>query len=244
MKMGSFIFDGVASETVKTLIQSRPNIEAPSRKVEQRSTYGVDGTVPFDEGAYDNTSLDLVMLVDGDDLIADRQAIYDLLDTKGVYKEFIPYFDPDKIYRVMLNDKISFENNYMYDQKQALSAKFTVKPYKYLIANDPVTINGTSGSITNPTRYVSQPIIKLTGTGAVTLNINNIRFSIISLPNVITLDSERYSAYQEDANGVLTPMNDKVGTKDYPVLKPGVNTISVTGNVTQIYIQPRWRSLV
>lgn len=244
MKRGSFILDGVDSEEVKTLIQSRPLIEAPLRKVEQRSTYGVDGTVPFDEEAYDNTSMALVMVVDGNDLIADRQKLYNLLDSRGVYKDFIPYFDPDKIYRVMLSDKVQFENQAHYGQKQAASATFTVKPYKYLVANDPVTITGTTGKLTNPTNYVAQPRIKVTGTGAVTITVNGVEFKIKNASNSITLDSERSIAYQEGASGILTSMNSQIITRDYPIFSPGENTISVTGSVTQLYIEPRWRSLV
>lgn len=243
MNRGSFVMDGVPSEILNAIIQSRPLIEAPSRKVEWRSTYGVDGTVPFDEGAYDNTNLDLVMLIDGDDLIEDRQALYNLLDTRGVYKEFIPYFDPDKIYRVMLSDKVQFENLYYYGQRQSLSVKFTVKPYKYLVDNSPITL-GTGGNVFNPTNYTSQPKIKITGAGPVTLTVNGIPFNIINVPNTITLDSERYSAYQEDTNGILTPMNSQIFTREYPVFKPGDNTIEVTGGVTQLYIEPKWRSLV
>lgn len=244
MKRGSFIFDGVSSETVKTLIQSRPVIEAPSRKVEWKSTYGVDGEIPFDEGVYHNTSMELFMLTDGDDVVGDRQALYNLLDTRGVYKDFIPYFDPDKVYRVMLNDKITFENRHYFGQKQSLSAKFTVKPYKHLVDNDPITLTSTGGSISNPTNYIAQPKIKITATGAVTLTVNAIPFSIIDVPNFITLDSERYSAYQEDQYSIITPMNHKIGTREYPIFKPGINNISVAGAVTEIYIEPRWRSLV
>jgi phage-related protein len=244
MQRGSFIFDGVASEDVKTIIQSRPIIEAPLRKFSMKSTYGVDGAVPYDEGAYDNTDLELVMLVDGTDTVADRQKLYNLLDSRGVYKDFIPYFDSDKIYRVMLNDKIQFENNYMYGQKQSLTAKFTVKPYKYLVTSNPVTINGTTGTITNPTNYVAQPKITVTGTGPVTLKINGIDFNINDVPTTITLDSERYSAYQEDIYGVVTSMNSKVSSRDYPIFNPGDNTINIIGTVSQLYIEPRWRSLV
>jgi phage-related protein len=244
MKRGSFIFDGVDSEDVNALIQARPLIEAPLRKAEQRSTYGVDGTVPFDEEAYDNTNMALVLVVDGNDLIPDRQKLYNLLDSRGVYKDFIPYFDPDKIYRVMLSDKVQFENQAHYGQKQAASASFTVKPYKYLRKNDPVTITGTTGKLTNPTNYVAQPRIKVTGTGAVTLTVNGIDFKIKNASNTITLDSERYIAYQEGPSGVLIPMNNQIITKDYPIFNPGENTISVTGSVSQLYIEPRWRSLV
>lgn len=244
MNRGSFIFDGVNSETVKTFIQTRPLIEAPKRKVDMKSTYGVDGNVPYDEGAYDNTSMELSMFINGTDVIADRQALYNLLDSRGVYKDFIPYFDPDKTYRVMLSDSLQFDNQYHYGNLQIVSAKLTVKPYKYLVVNDPITFNGTTGTITNPTNYASQPIIKVTASGPVTLKINGIDFNIKNVPNTITLDSERYSAYQEDSYGVVTPMNDQAATREYPIFKPGDNIINIIGTVSQLYIQPRWRSLV
>jgi phage-related protein len=244
MKRGSFIFDGVSSDTVNTLIQNRPLIEAPSRKVEWRSTYGVDGTVPFDEGAYDNTNLELIMLTNGKNVIADRQALYNLIDTRGVYKEFIPYFDPDKIYRVMLNDKVQFENKHHFGQTQSLSAKFTVKPYKYLVNNSPTITSSKTINLNNPTNYTAQPIIKITGSGAVTLNINGVIFSIKNVPTNVTIESERYIAYQEGSNGVLISMNHQISSREYPIFKPGANSIVVTGTVTQIHIEPRWRSLV
>jgi phage-related protein len=244
MNRGSFIFDGVTSESLHAVIQTRPLIEAPQRKVNMKSVYGMDGNMPYDESAYDNTSMELAMIINGSDVIADRQALYNLLDTQGIYKDFIPYFDPDKTYRVMLSDAIQFDHQYNYGGIQLVSAKFTVKPYKYLVSNDPVIIDGTIGSVTNPTNYVSQPIITIQGTGAVTLTVNGFDFNIINVQDTITLSSERQAAYQEYVPGLLTSMNSQVATRDYPVLKPGVNSISATGNVTQITIEPRWRSLV
>lgn len=244
MKKGSFIFDGVSSDTVKTLIQSRPVIEAPLRKVEWRSTYGVDGEMPFDEGAYNNTTMDMLMFTNGDNLIADRQALYNLLDSRGTYKEFIPYFDPDKIYRVMLNEKMSFENKRFFGQVQTLSVKFTVKPYKHLVSNDPIIVTATPSTVTNPTNYVSQPIIKVVGSGAVTLSINGRDFNIKNVENSIVINSERYSAYHEDVNGTLTPKNYQIASREYPIFEPGDNVISITGTVTELNIEPRWRSLV
>lgn len=244
MKNGGFIFDGVTSESLKTIIQARPLIEAPLRKVEMKSTYGVNGDVPYDEGSYSNTDMELMMYINGTDVISDRQKLYNLFDGRGVYKDFIPYFDQTKIYRVMLSEKLKFEGNRIYGNGQMVSAKFTVKPYKYLVNNQPITISGKSGSVTNPTNYMSQPIITIKGTGASTLTVNGVDFGISNLSNQITIDSEREMAYQKDVNGVLTPMNDKVITRDYPVFKPGVNTISATGAVTQLYIEPGWRALV
>lgn len=243
MKKGTFIFDGVSSEDLNTLIQSRPSIEAPLRKVEMKSIYGSDGDMPIDEGAYSNTTLELSMFTNGNDLIGDRQKLYDVLDSRGVYKELIPYFDPDKIYRVMLSDKVKFDNQEMFGNIQLVTANFSVMPYKYLLANTPVQFIN-SLNINNPTNYHSQPIIEVTGTGSVVIKVNGVDFVIKNVPGTIVVNSERYAAYQENVPGVLTPMNHQIATREFPVLKPGANQITVTGSVTNVTIKPRWRSLV
>lgn len=243
MKKGTFIFDGVSSEDLNTLIQSRPSIEAPLRKVEMKSIYGSDGDMPIDEGAYSNTTLELSMFTNGNDLIGDRQKLYDVLDSRGVYKELIPYFDPDKIYRVILSDKVKFDNQEMFGNIQLVTANFSVMPYKYLSANTPVQFVN-SLNINNPTNYHSQPIIEVTGTGSVVIKVNGVDFVIKNVPGTIVVNSERYAAYQENVPGVLTPMNHQIATREFPVLKPGANQITVTGSVTNVTIKPRWRSLV
>lgn len=244
MKPGTFIMNGVNSESLHTYIQDRPLIDTPQRKVEWKSGYGVDGDVPFDEKAYNNTELELIMVTNGLSLIGDRQKLFNVMDTKGSYGELVPYFDPTKIYRVMLNDKMSFENKYYYGNAQASSAKFTVKPYKYLIDSPSKIITTSSTKMTNPTNYVSQPILKLEGTGDVIVRINGLPFEIKNLPDKITIDSERYIAYTEGATGPIESMNSRILSREYPLLVPGENAFVITGNVTKMEIIPRWRSLV
>lgn len=245
MKRGSFILNGVNSEDINTVIQSRPLIEAPLRKVGWKSPYGVDGDVPFDEGAYSNTNLEMVMLTNGTDYIKDRQTLYNLMDGRGKYLELIPYFDPGKIYRVMLNSAVQFENNHMFGQAQAVSTKWTVKPYKYLVDNTPITLTGLSGTVNNPTNYTAQPIIRLTGSGGrVTLTVNGVEHIITDVNGQLYLNSEIYAAYTSSTGGILTNKNNLITFREYPTFEPGTNTISVEGAVSEVYIEPRWRSLV
>lgn len=245
MKKGSFIIGGTTSESLHAFIQSRPLIEAPLRKVEHKEIYGADGSMPIDEGAYGNTNMELMMFIEGDNLIADRQAFYAAFDGRGSYKEFIPYFDPDKIYRVMLSEKVQFENKYFFGEKQATSVKLIVKPYKYLRNSPPVNIfNNTKHYITNPTNYDSQPLITIIGSGPMTITVNGKPFLIKNVADTITLDCEKYLAYKEFASGTLERMNHQVGSREYPVFKPGVNDITVTGNFEVVQVKPRWRSLL
>lgn len=129
---GYFILDGVYSKDLNLLIQRTPLLETPARRVELRNAFGVHGGVPYDERAYDNTEMQLLMFIDGDDKNTDRQRVDALLRNNGKFKEFIPYFDQDKTYYIMNMQKTQYESPSWYGEKQALQATFTVKPYKYL----------------------------------------------------------------------------------------------------------------
>lgn len=240
MKAGSFIFDGVTSESLNTVIQTRPVIETPKRKVLLKSAYGQDGLTPYDEGAYENTPLSLILYTGGLSAVESREAIYDLFD-HGEYKDLILYNDDSKIYKVLMDGPPKFESRYYMGEGLSFEVGFTVKPYKFL-RNSPLATLTSSGNLTNPTRYPSLPIITVTGSGDITLTINEKQFSLKGVSGYIRLDSAIMEAYQ-DTGGILVPQNTKVYTRDYPFLKPGVNTISWTGTVTKIEILPRWRSL-
>ena len=64
--------------------------------------------------------------------------------------------------------------------------------------------------------------------------------TIVELTNVsgsIVLDCALKEAYKG-----TTLMNDHM-SGDFPVLKPGLNAVSCSGNVTSVVISPRWRFL-
>ena len=79
---------------------------------------GVSGGVPFDEQAYDNTEMQLLMFVDGKDKNKDREKVDSLLRNTGVFKEFVPYFDPTKTYYVMANQGIKYESPNWYEERR------------------------------------------------------------------------------------------------------------------------------
>ena len=244
MKGGYFILDGVNSEDYNLFIQRTPLIETPSRRVELRNAFGVHGGIPYDEKAYDNTTMELLMFIDGNDQIKDREKVDSLLRNKGVFKEFIPYWDPDKIYYIMNSEKTQYESPSWYGEKQALQANFTVKPYKYLRNAEDIVFT-TSAKAVNPfLDEVAQPLITIEGTGDVTLKVNGVNYLIQNVTESVTVDSERYSTYRRLSSGFIENQNSKYRQKNYPIFTPGSNSISVSGKVTKVTIQPRWRSLV
>lgn len=243
MKPGDFILDGVNSSDHGVIIQGRPTIDTPNRRVEFKQSFGMSGELPYDEESYENTEMKLNLIVKGTatrSASANREFVQDWFDS-GRYMDFIPYFDQDKIYHVMATEAPSFMTKYFLEEHQIVSLKLTVLPYKHYVQSPKVT-RTTSGTITNPHLKPSKPLLKVIGSGDITLNVNGIPFLLKGVAGHIYLDSELSFAY-ENNDGLLTNANNKVRTLDYPTIKPGSNTISWTGAVTSVEIEPRWRTL-
>ena len=94
------------------------------------------------------------------------------------------------------------------------------------------------GKIYNPEDWESRPYIKIVGNGDITLFINNDSFPIRGVDGYIEVDSEMQMAYKG-----TELQNDKTAFSVPPVLLPGANNISFTGEVKEIIIIPRWRCL-
>lgn len=95
-------------------------------------------------------------------------------------------------------------------------------------------------TLINRGNIVSKPKITLYGSGTVNLSLNGIQIFVIDIGDAgyITIDSAQMNAYQGE-----TLMNRHVvGDYDNLALKIGTNTISWTGNVTQIDVEDfsRW----
>ena len=79
-----------------------------------------------------------------------------------------------------------------------------------------------------------KPYIKVNGSGIITLTLNNKSIVLKDIQEYIELDCELEEAYKNNLN-----CNSKVECEDFPVLIPGINNISWTGNVSNIQMMYR-----
>ena len=114
---------------------------------------------------------------------------------------------------------------------------FRCKPFWYEANPEPVTITQSTGTITNPSSVYSEPIITVNGTGEITLMVGQTIVELSDITDSITLDSELQEAYSgsQSMNACMSG--------DFPILKPGLNGISWTGDVSSVTIRPNWRYL-
>lgn len=116
------------------------------------------------------------------------------------------------------------------------TARLTCQPFTYLTEGlKPVTLTA-SGTITNPGLLDADPIITITGTGALSLTINARVYHVNSPAGSVTLDSERLIAH------VSGRVQTDALTEAFPVLKPGLNRITLGTGISKVVVVPNWRN--
>ncbi len=139
-------------------------------------------------------------------------------------------------YHARIVNQISFEKILRGNPHRSFAVNFRCQPFWYMTDVQTITLTTSGTFITNPGSVSSDPVITVYGNGEVTLMVG---MTIVELDvsGSITLDTPLMEAY----SGIAS-MNSAM-SGDFPVLLPGQNAISWTGNVTKIEIQPNWRSL-
>ena len=123
------------------------------------------------------------------------------------------------------------------DSHRSFAVNFRCKPFWYQENVESVTLTASTSTVTNPGSVYSEPVITVYGTGDITLMVGTDIVELEGVSGSITLDSELREAYS-GTTGLNSAMSG-----EFPVLKPGQNAISWSGDVTKVEISPNWRYL-
>lgn len=183
-----------------------------------------------------------------DFIIRDVSKIDDVIEWLNGKGDLIVSDELNKVRKVAMYS----EQKYIRKTKIAKSARINFivyDPFKYSIAESDITIT-SPGNIENYGTVYSEPLIKVTGTGEVTLTINGFDYTYNFDTPFVYLDSSNREAYASaiDIEGtrktrrLTSEFNRKYQTY-WPILEVGTNVISWTGNITELVITKRSRYL-
>ena len=144
---------------------------------------------------------------------------------------------PEGYYEARIINQIPFEKILRGNPHLAFAANFRCKPFWYQKNISPITLTQSGSFVENPSSVFAEPIITVYGTGAITLMVGMSITELEGISGNITLNTPLMEAYSE-----ATSMNSAM-SGEFPVLKPGQNAISWTGDVTKVEISPNWRYL-
>ena len=231
------IINDISSKTVNgLLIQSLPPISKPKIRTSKEEIDGRDGDIvtPLGFSAYDKTvSIGLKGDYNVDDVIS-----YFNSSGKVIFSNEI-----DRYYNFNIYDAIDLDRLIRY---RVADVKMHVQPFKYDSNEVEKTYSYTDvteATITarNLGNVYSKPTLTITGTGSISVYLNNTQIFSISLntAQTIIIDVEQMNAYDTEGNYLNRLV---VGHYDNFILNTGLNNITISGSITSVSINKvsRW----
>lgn len=156
-----------------------------------------------------------------------------LLSDSG-YRRLVDTYNPGEYRLAAYSGELEVEATSKNDAG-AFDIIFNVKPQRFLLTGEDAQTLNASGTITNPTLFNSKPLLRVYGVG--TLGINSDTIVISAADTYTDIDCDTMYAYKGS-----TSKNQYVSVSglDFPVLRPGLNNITLGSGITSIKITPRW----
>ena len=228
-----FLWNGVDCRTYGIHVTEQPPITIPLERSTQTNVPGRPGSLTQLEGddVYDDMILTAICFISDP---AQIPAIAAWLKGKGT----VTFANrTGGYYNARIANQIPFEKVLRGNPHCSFAVNFRCYPFWYQENVSDVTITTSGDTITNPGSVYSEPLITVYGSGNITLMVGTTIVELTNVSSSIVLDCALKEAYKG-----TTLMNDHM-SGDFPVLKPGLNAVSWSGNVTRIVIKPNWRYL-
>lgn len=217
-------------------VTEKGSYKGASRDITYTSVPGRSGDLITDNGRYKNISIPYKMTLlnaTGREFAEIAHQIKGWLLAEAGYFRLWDSYDSKYFRLASFSEEADIEQELR--DLGSLALTFDCKPFKYSIEGQKAVTFTAAGDLYNAEFFASLPYIKITGTGAVTLYINNEAFSFSDIDGYIELDSEIMNAYKG-----TSPQNNKMTGSTFPSLAPGRNSISWVGAVEKVEIVPRW----
>lgn len=222
------LFDDESIKTIGLSLTERPEIPTAEQEVEYIEVEGRNGSLVRKMHFKDVTQPFTFSFLEKTNVRQKVRQIRAWLSDK----EKLSFSDDPGIFRlikhIVIQSTINDINVY-----GRMSLDITFDPFEYIEVN-PITLTNT-GNVNNPGTYFSNPKITLYGTGNLSITVNGQRTELKSVDGHITLDCELQEAHKNGSS-----LNNRMVGK-FPSFKVGLNTISWTGSVSRVVIEPRWR---
>ncbi len=228
-----FKWNGKSCTDYGIYVTEMPPLTVPAERVTFINVPGKPGslTVPEGEDVYDDIILTATCVVRDPARIPEIAA---WLKGSGT----VTFANRDGgFYYARIVNQIPFEKLLRGNPHRSFAVNFRCKPFWYTLKAEEITLTNSTSVLSNPGSVASEPVITITGSGEITLMVNGTIIELSGIDGSITLDTPLMEAYSG-----TTSMNHCM-SGDFPVLQPGVNAISWSGDVSSVTIQPNWRYL-
>lgn len=229
-----FNFNNKTNKDLCIKIIKRTDYSATDKNVTLINVPGRNGALVYDEGTYKEKST--VVECNFIDKKNMNDKIRNLENWLNVIKDYTLSFsdDPNFIFKVLKVECGDIKRSLKY--KGSFSIKFTREPFYYFKYQGEEVLSNNKSFISPNLSVESEPIIKVTGSGDVTLTINNKNVMLKAINGTIHIDSTLKECYSDTFENLNNKMQG-----EFPTLKNGNNNIAWTGSVSSVKLIPNWR---
>lgn len=232
--MSDFLrFDNVSTASYGVFLVGNKVYDAPEREFERISIPGRNGDLLIDNGRYSNYELEYDAII-YENFDSNLSNLKNLFMSKTGYCRLEDTFHPDEFRLAKYTGALEMEAVRINDIGHFL-LRFDCKPQRFLKSGETATEFTSSGSINNPTRMVSLPLVRVYGTGQLTIGGNTIKINTNSSYTDIDCDIQDAFRSGTNLNG-----NIELSSKKFFQLNPGSNSVSFGSGITRVIITPRW----
>lgn len=238
-KRGLIVYGGEASDDYGIVVAEAPLFERAKRRATVYNVPGRNGSIVFQENAYDDVqrTYNVWLAPDGyfKDLAKSVNEFEAWLYSQKGYQRLEDSFEPDTFRLAYYNGGQSISNELTQYGKTTLT--FMCRPERFYKTGETEypLINGDT--ILNPTRFIAKPLIYLAGSGSISLSIGGVTI-VATVSDYIYIDCERMNAYR-----LPTENKNNQITGSFPTLKPGSNGVVLSGTVSKATIIPKYYTI-
>lgn len=238
MKDLIFYYNNSTSEEQNFIIQKSNHLDFAQNNIESTRVPNRRGDlVPQQQDDFPNVLIKVegtVLPFEGETLKEALRRVNNWLRQNPSQFNRLQFSDEDVYSNAVYKNLLDLDNKY--NLLGTVTLLFEREPFKKNISESVIEITAKDKPIFNPSSVSSTPIMKIYGSGDITLYIGDYSVNLKGIENYIILDSNLQDAYILK-NGIIDLKNSKMDGQ-FPELAPGLNYISWSGNVSKIELTP------
>lgn len=236
--MHLFVFNGKSSRDFMVNISGQDTWKKPAPIMESVSVPGRNGEIVTFTGSFENAEVVYHCGI-ARDFDAKYTAFINWLLSNPGYRRLEDSYHPD-VYRLATISSLGDPSLTMLNRSGEFEITFTCKPQSFLKLGEKKLVFTSNGQIYNPTLYKAKPLMRVYGTGTVTIGSEMV--TINTANSYTDLDCDLEDAYKDSSlnncNGNITLYGDH-----FPTIPSGKQGVTLGTGITRVEITPRWWQL-
>lgn len=231
----TLVYNGHSFRDFGAVVSGEDSWRKPKPSMSHQSVPGRSGDLLIDNGRYENVELKYRVGIPRN-FDENFDGLMGILLSEPGYHRLEDSYHPE-VYRlaVMENEvKPVLSQGNVSGEFEII---FSAKPQSFLKSGEQKQVFTEDGEIENPTRYEAKPIVRVYGTGV--LSIGHETMTITEADEYTDIDCGIEEAYKDSA---VNNCNSKIKRTSgaFFVLSPGTNGVSLGQGITKVEITPGW----